>query len=322
MDSAIIIRTADVDEGGHLRLPVGATLVRDSDPLGECHETRAKAAGLLDALADGAGGAGRTTGARGVGGPGGATGAARMSVHPAVARALAARNGAVASFWFEDPTARRYSAPELVGRDLLVIDAEDSFTAMARQMIGALGCNAVIRRFDEPFCVESYDAVILGPGPGDPNDDADPKILRMQQVARELLAAQVPFFAVCLGHQVLCSVLGLPVRRKCVPSQGVQQSIEIFGARERVGFYNTFAARSATDRILCPQRGAEAEVFRDPRTGDVHGLRGAGFASIQFHAASVLTERGVELLAAVLSALVAEGAFARTSATARLRRIA
>jgi phenazine biosynthesis protein phzE len=287
-------------------------LVRDSDPLGECHETRAKAAGLLDALADG-GCRERTTSA-------GAAG--RLSAHPAVARALASRNRGVASFWFEDPAARRYSAPELVGRDLLVIDAEDSFTSMARQMIESLGCTAVIRRFDEPFCVESYDAVILGPGPGDPNDDADPKILHMRGVARKLLDANVPFFAVCLGHQVLCSVLGLPVRRKRVPSQGVQQPVEIFGARERVGFYNTFAARSATDRILCPQRGAEAEVFRDPRSGEVHGLRGPGFASIQFHAASVLTPRGVELLAAVLSVLVAEGALARASTTARQRRIA
>jgi phenazine biosynthesis protein phzE len=312
MDSTIIIRTADVNAAGHLRLSVGATLVRDSDPLGECHETRAKASSLLDALADGA--CRESAAVQG--------GATRLSAHPAVARALAARNRAVASFWFEDPAARRYSAPELVGRELLVIDAEDSFTSMARQMIESLGCAAIIRQFDEPLCVESYDAVILGPGPGDPNDDADPKIQRMRALARELLHAQVPFFAVCLGHQVLCSMLGLPVKRKRVPSQGVQEPIEIFGARELVGFYNTFAAWSATDQILCPQRCSEAQVFRDPRTGEVHGLRGPGFASIQFHAASVLTPRGVELLGGILSALVAGEPPASTSATARRRMIA
>ncbi|MGW2930242.1 chorismate-binding protein, partial [Streptomyces fungicidicus] len=41
MDSAILIRTMDIDRAGTLRLGVGATLVRDSDPMAEAAETRA-----------------------------------------------------------------------------------------------------------------------------------------------------------------------------------------------------------------------------------------------------------------------------------------
>ncbi|MEU0296536.1 chorismate-binding protein, partial [Streptomyces microflavus] len=53
LDSSILIRTADIDAGGRLRIGVGATLVRHSDPMSEAAETRAKAAGLLAALETG-----------------------------------------------------------------------------------------------------------------------------------------------------------------------------------------------------------------------------------------------------------------------------
>ncbi|MBT2387663.1 chorismate-binding protein, partial [Streptomyces sp. ISL-11] len=50
LDSPILIRTADIDRRGRLRVGVGATLVRHSDPHGEVAETHAKAAGVLAAL--------------------------------------------------------------------------------------------------------------------------------------------------------------------------------------------------------------------------------------------------------------------------------
>jgi phenazine biosynthesis protein phzE len=46
------------------------------------------------------------------------------------------------------------------------------------------------------------------------------------------------------------------------------------------------------------------EICRDPRTGEVHALRGPCFGSMQFHAESVLTVDGPRLLAeAALEAL-------------------
>ncbi|ELP62521.1 chorismate binding enzyme [Streptomyces turgidiscabies Car8] len=84
LDSPILIRTADIAPDGRLRVPVGATLVRGSDPAGEVAETHAKAAGVLAALGvvpgrareegvrprlmddpSGAGGAGRAAGLAG-----------------------------------------------------------------------------------------------------------------------------------------------------------------------------------------------------------------------------------------------------------------
>src|SRR6478736_3204812 len=49
-DSPIIIRAADVDLDGRLKVTAGATLVRDSDPVSEVAETHAKAGGILSAF--------------------------------------------------------------------------------------------------------------------------------------------------------------------------------------------------------------------------------------------------------------------------------
>ena len=46
LDAPILIRTAYLEDG-RLRVPVGATLVRHSDPYGEVSETHGKAAGVL-----------------------------------------------------------------------------------------------------------------------------------------------------------------------------------------------------------------------------------------------------------------------------------
>jgi 2-amino-4-deoxychorismate synthase len=238
--------------------------------------------------------------------------------HPAVRRALAERNVRLAGFWFEDPHDRARLLPSLVGRSVLVIDAEDTFTAMARHVLGALGLNVTVRRYDEGYLLGEHDLVILGPGPGDPRDRTDPKIARIAAVAEELLESRAPFFAVCLGHQILSTVLGLDVVANAVPHQGTQRRIDFFGRSELVGFYNTFSARSTADLFVCPQREGTVEVLREASTGEVHALRGPGFTSVQFHPASVLTRDGVRILGDVLGALAEQPAAQPSVAMARL----
>jgi phenazine biosynthesis protein phzE len=99
---------------------------------------------------------------------------------------------------------------------------------------------------------------------------------------------------------VLSSLLRLDIVRKPEPNQGSQQKIDFFGRPELVGFYNTFAARSAASVLTCPFRGGEIRVCHDPGSGEVHGLRGPGYASVQFHPASVLTRNGTDILRELL----------------------
>ncbi len=293
LDASILIRTADLDAAGRLELGAGATIVRHSDSRAEAAETRAKLAGVLAAIGE----------------PGQAWVAPprRLATDRRVRRALAARNRTLSPFWLAAPGRRATPVPALAGRRVLVIDAEDAFTEMLAQQVRSLGPRATVRPYRAAPALDGYDAVILGPGPGDPGDERDPRIAVLARFTTELLGRRQPFLSVCLSHQVLCGVLGMPVRRRETPAQGQRLEIDLFGRPERVGCYHTFAAYADADRIC--GAGGEVQVSRDPGTGEVYALRSAAgsatrFWSMQFHLESVLTERGPALLTEALLALL------------------
>jgi phenazine biosynthesis protein phzE len=190
----------------------------------------------------------------------------------------------------------------------LVVDAEDTFTAMMAQQLRALGLHVRVRRFDQRYRIDDHDLIVVGPGPGDPRDEQDPKMAALRDLTDELLGSGRVFLSVCLGHQVLSSALGLPLIRHKRPNQGLQRDIDLFGSRARVGFYNTFAAMSGTDEFECPGRAYRVQVSRDPSTGEVYALRGPHFRSIQFHPESVLSPDGITILRDLMVALLDPGA--------------
>lgn len=307
LDAPILIRTVEVTPDGTVRLPVGATLVRDSVGEHEVAETHAKAAGLLAGLGVLTGPAGKR-GADGASAP--APGcSANLTEDPTVQQVLANRNVGLARFWLtERACPAEPIAAELAGRGALVVDGEDTFTAMLTHQLRALGLRVALRRHDTIQAKSGeigadQDVLIVGPGPGDPRADRDPKISTLRELTRRRLASRRPLLSICLGHQILAGVLGLPLRRAAQPYQGVQREIDFFGRTERVGFYNTYLAHADRDVLDGPD--GPVLVCRDPASGEVHALRGRSFASVQFHAESVLTEHGVELCRELLTPLLA-----------------
>ncbi|MFI9158019.1 anthranilate synthase family protein [Kitasatospora aureofaciens] len=295
LDSPICIRTADIDPAtGRLVVRVGATLVRHSVPESEVAETHAKAAGVLTAIGA------RPAPAR-VPHPGGP----RLADDHRVQAALDARRADLAPFWLRMQTPSRVTEAE----PTLVVDGEDTFTSMLNHLLTSLGHRVTVVRFDRPGLRELVAAhrgpLVLGPGPGDPALADDPKMAVLRPVVADALAAvrsgdrTAPLLAVCLSHQLLSAELGLALGRKAVPYQGAQESIDLFGTKRTVGFYNTFTAR-CSDADAARLSEAGVEVSRDAATGDVHALRGPGFAGLQFHPESVLTRDGVDIVAALL----------------------
>jgi phenazine biosynthesis protein phzE len=291
LDSPILIRTADIDATGTLRVPVGATLVRHSDPAGEVAETHAKAAGVLAAL-------GVLPGRPDAGGP-----APRLADDPRVRAALDSRRADLAPFWLR----MQEQAARLAGH-ALVVDGEDTFTAMLAHLLRSTGLEVTVVRYDAPGLRERALAhqgpVVLGPGPGDPADASDPKMRFLRALAADLLKGhRHGLLGVCLGHEVLAAELGLEIVRKDEPYQGAQERIDFFGRPETVGFYNSFTARC--DEVTAAELAMHRiELSRDEATGDVHALRGGGFASVQFHPESVLTMNGAALTASLLAGVL------------------
>ncbi|WP_018251454.1 anthranilate synthase family protein [Salinispora mooreana] len=294
LDAPILIRTAELSPAGELRVSVGATLVRHSVAAGEVAETHAKAAAVLAALG------------LGPQAPDAAAGAApRLADDPAVRAALAARNAPLARFWLDQRPEENPGRPGLTGRRALIVDGEDTFTGMLAHQLRALGLTVTVRPWDAPGPRDGYDLVVVGPGPGDPAELAQPKMAALRRLLTELLTTGQPALAVCLGHQLLCGLLGLPLHRRDAPYQGLQREVQVFGVRRRVGFYSTFTARADTDHLHTPY--GPVEVARDDTNGAVHALRGASVVGVQFHPESVLSPDGVDVLADLLGDLLAVG---------------
>ena len=165
VDSPIVIRTADVDLEGRLKVTAGATLVRDSDAAHEVAETHAKAGGILSAfgLVDQA--------------PVPEVDLVELAADEDVLIALGRRNARLSRFWLTDQ-AGSPPDPRLAGKRVVVLDGEDDFVNMLRHVLGVLGLTSEVVRHEDYVdgALDGFDLVIVGPGPGDPRDDDDPKM--------------------------------------------------------------------------------------------------------------------------------------------------
>ncbi|MEU4036941.1 anthranilate synthase family protein [Streptomyces collinus] len=289
LDSPILIRTADIDAGGRLRVPVGATLVRGSDPAGEVAETHAKAAGVLAALG--------VRPAR----PRAERGRPRLADDPRVRAALDGRRSSLAPFWL-----RMQERSDALEGHALVVDGEDTFTAMLAHVLRSNGLDVTVRRYDEAGLREAVLAhegpVVLGPGPGDPSDLTDPKMRFLRDLAAEVVRGhRHGVLGVCLGHELLAAELGLEIVRKEVPYQGAQTEIDLFGRSETVGFYNSFVARC--DAEAAAELAAHGIEVSRAANGEVHAIRGPGFGGVQFHPESVLTLNGATVVRELMEQL-------------------
>jgi len=298
MDASLLLRVAYLDPAdGSVRIPVGATLVRGSDPYEEVRETRAKAAGVLRAFGVDAG----------VGTAGPATrdndGLRQWADDPAVVSALAARNELLAPFWLEEHAEGEFVAPELDGRSVLIVDNEDAFTSMLAVQLRALGLDVTRTPYDaigpHPERCDGFDLVLLGPGPGDPRDLALPKVRIGRVLIQRLFARERPVLGVCLGHQFLCAAMGFELLRRVEPNQGTQVEVDLFGRRELVGFYNSFSA-------LAPRHAVPGlQIATLPGSREIVAMRGPAYAGVQFHAESIFSRNGLGILRREITRLLA-----------------
>ena len=279
MDAPLMLRVAYLDPAdGSVRVPVGATLVRGSDPYGEVRETHAKAAGVLKAF----GVFGEVAGPQTPTGP-------VWADDPEIQAALASRNDRLSPTWATYHAPGELAAPELTGRSVLIIDNEDAFTSMLAVQLRSLGLGVTRLPYDtvDVNRTNGYDLVVLGPGPGDPRDAWNSKMRAVRAFARRLLDERRPMLGICLGHQLLCAELGLELHRRPTPNQGAQIPVGLFGRTEALGYYNSYAA-------LAPSRAGDWELAHDGP--ELAALRGPHYTGLQFHPESVLTRDGLAIL--------------------------
>jgi para-aminobenzoate synthetase component 2 len=180
------------------------------------------------------------------------------------------------------------------GKRVLVIDNQDSFVHTIVAYLRELGADCVVRDRSEttPADVDTFDGVLLSPGPGRPEDTG---------VCLDIAAAaRRPVLGVCLGHQVIATVFGGTVA--CAPElvHGYTSEIHHDGAGVFRGLPEPLTATRYHSLALDPATvPADLVVTAHTPDGVIMGVRHrtAPLEGVQFHPESVLSDHGHELFA-------------------------
>ncbi|AOM41020.1 chorismate-binding protein [Xenorhabdus hominickii] len=282
LDSAILIRAADIMKNGHFRLTSGATIVRDSVSENEAEETKAKLSGLMSSFFDEKKNVNTTNNLH-------------LSEHVLsnIATKLRQRNHKASSFWLGNSKKIALTANSLPS--ITLIDMEDSFTEMIAHQLRYIGHDVTIVSWfksgihlPQLMNTGKTDILFIGPGPGDPNSVNHDKMVTGRTLITNRLKQNLPLIGTCLGHQLICAEFGLPIRRLSKTRQGIQYKIAIESMAHHVGFYNSFAAMHKLPHWFTPKYNRLVYLERLGKN-EIIALKSNNVASIQFHNESFLT---------------------------------
>lgn len=186
---------------------------------------------------------------------------------------------------------------------ILLIDAYDSFTHnLSAQLARCTPAQVHTIYIDSPFTeiaallpfLPSFDAVVIGPGPGSPDNDSDVGIIK--DIWRLHDSHMLPVFGVCLGLQSMCLAFGGSVRRLHTVKHGLTSSIQHCGRDLFAGVGEMTAVRYHSLHAQLDGESDDIEALswaRDPENGQV--LMGARhrtkpFWAVQYHPESICTE--------------------------------
>lgn len=182
---------------------------------------------------------------------------------------------------------------------ILVLDNYDSFTYNLVQLLREAGADRIDVRLNDRIPLEeaeSYDKIVLSPGPGVPSDAG----LLLPLIQRYAPAKSI--LGICLGEQAIAECFGARLANLPQVCHGIASRIEIvepdplfagLPARPEVGRYHSWVV----DRHGFPDDtlkvtavdGEGAIMALAHRRYDVRG--------VQFHPESILTPEGGRMIA-------------------------
>lgn len=272
LDTAILIRMAHIRKNGDVTIQAGAGLKRDSIPLKEAQECRAKKDGMERAIT----GNGREF-----------EDVSELMNDPEILTLLASRNQFLSKFHFEDQSEMPQNfCPELIGKKVTIINFRDDFSLTLARLIRSLWCDVQVIDYTSSHLPRQEDIMILGGGPGDINDDSSEKMRTLQEILKS--RGNTPVLGICLWSQAICKHLWLEVRKLARTQQWVQNTIKLFGKDEKVGQYNSYAAFGKIPWCH-PKRNQDKSINM------IHAQE-QKMLGVQFHPESVMTQNGREIL--------------------------
>ena len=182
--------------------------------------------------------------------------------------------------------------------NILVIDNYDSFTYNLTQILREEGaCNFDVVKNDkiEIETVNSYDKILISPGPGLPED------IPILSLIIKMYSEKKSILGVCLGHQAIVQALGGSLKQMTRVSHGVTKAVTIVDEEDylfngmasnfEVGLYHSWAvSKDGMPECLKTTAVSDDGVIMAIRHRELD-VRG-----IQFHPESIMTIEGKKIL--------------------------
>jgi anthranilate synthase len=276
MNTGLTLRTARIS-GGIAAVRVGATLLYDSDPESEEHETHIKARALIETLRE--------------------VEEARMAAERALTGPTETEIAASGSADYPDGADSQSTGAAAGSRRLriLLVDHQDSFVHTLADYFRQYDAEVTTLRAGFPAIVldeMAPDLVVLSPGPGRPAD------FKCDELLTELDARKLPAFGVCLGLQAMVEHAGGELSLLPEPQHGKPGRVQVRGGHDSAlfaGLPQEFtAARYHSLYAKEPDVKGGFTVTAVTSDGAVMAIEdeAAGRWGVQFHPESILTAAG------------------------------
>lgn len=184
---------------------------------------------------------------------------------------------------------------------ILIIDNYDSFVYNIAQYAGEMGAECDVVRNDkitpEQIRQQKYDAIIISPGPGTPEER------RYFGICSDVISdigPTVPILGICLGHQGIIHAFGGRVTNAGCVRHGKTSPVTHTGTDLFLDVKSPFrAARYHSlvgDKMVIPD-SLEVTATADD-DGEIMAVRHRKYPvqGVQFHPESIMTEEGKKII--------------------------
>jgi para-aminobenzoate synthetase component II len=198
---------------------------------------------------------------------------------------------------------------------VLVVDNHDSFVHTLAGYVAELGAAVTMTEADDiapndaARALDGFDAVLISPGPGDP-EHAGASIAVVHAAADR----GIPLLGVCLGHQAIAVAFGARVAHAPELRHGETSDVVHDGSTPFEGVRDPFVATRYHSLTVVPETlPATLRITAVSQSGQVMAIahRRAPVWGVQFHPESILTEDGHLILGNWLESAGLIGAAAR-----------
>ena len=180
---------------------------------------------------------------------------------------------------------------------ILLIDNYDSFTFNLYHYISSLKVKVDVIRNDKinskDIIKKKYDKIVISPGPGNPNQSGN--CLNILKT----LYREIPFFGVCLGHQIIGQVFGSKIVQAKNLMHGKTSKIKSRNIGILKNLPKTFEATRYHSLIIDKKSlSRNLEITAETDDGTIMAVQHKEYNihGVQFHPESIKTRLGIKIL--------------------------